>query len=559
MLYGALLAWLSVCVSLAESAKGGEPACPMVKIQTERLPDLQIPRSGHCAFCVNGELVVAGGHTSGYVPTPTAEYFSGGEWHLVNMVYHHDAATSVMLKSGMVMLAGGFEKHLGIGQTFGVEMYDPATHTFEGMSCLDHKRASARGIELGNGKVAITGNWYADDAIEYYEGEENCSFGKAVSQQRTFPYIFRTDSTDAIVFSGMGTRGERLDTIIIDRLQGESFQIPLFDTWKPSCSIVTFRCEDSFIGDEAKGIYSYLFPVEDRNGQMAIARTLGTDITLLPTTCPVPMQGKGGMIEYYTPVIADQKAQCGYVVGIDADIRHYVLRIDYARTPAPLTLYYTDPIPDVGGYTTILTDEGDLVFVGGSIGKTLEGRSSTNFRPLKTAILLRLGSQAAEASRHGKVLPLLVILLVAIIALVVFILRKRKSPTDVSEGDEPMVEPQRHIANEQLLQRIGQLMEERQLFLRPGLKVSDLAAELNTNHAYISDCIKTCRGCTFSQFVNEYRVAYAKQLLRQNPDIKLSALYFESGFTSESSFFRIFKAITGMTPKDWASTIDSQI
>ncbi len=52
-------------------------------LEAERLPDLNIPRAGHNVFYVGGELTVVGGHTSGFVMTPTAEYFSDGAWHLV--------------------------------------------------------------------------------------------------------------------------------------------------------------------------------------------------------------------------------------------------------------------------------------------------------------------------------------------------------------------------------------------------------------------------------------------------------------------------------------------
>ena len=115
--------------------------CPFVKIIPQRLPDLNIPRFSHRVCYVNGELTLFGGHTSGFVLTPTAEYYKDGEWHLMKMVYNHDDGICVPLRSGKVLLAGGYEKNLGIGQTFEVEMYDPATHTFDGFGCLDKKRA----------------------------------------------------------------------------------------------------------------------------------------------------------------------------------------------------------------------------------------------------------------------------------------------------------------------------------------------------------------------------------------------------------------------------------
>ena len=143
----------------ADSDEGA--TCRLEKISTERLPDLNIPRSGHNVCYVNGELTIFGGHTSGFIPTPTAEYYKDGKWHLLQTVYNHDGGFSVILKSGKVLIGGGFEKHLGIGQTFVVEKYDPIYHTFDGFGCLVQKRVSARAIEMAGGQVIISGNWYA--------------------------------------------------------------------------------------------------------------------------------------------------------------------------------------------------------------------------------------------------------------------------------------------------------------------------------------------------------------------------------------------------------------
>ena len=88
--------------------------CPTIKIVAERLPDMHTARASHCTFMLNGELTVVGGHTEGFVPTPTAEYLNGGRWHTVNMVYTHDNGFSAICKSGMVLVAGGHDQPLGI-------------------------------------------------------------------------------------------------------------------------------------------------------------------------------------------------------------------------------------------------------------------------------------------------------------------------------------------------------------------------------------------------------------------------------------------------------------
>ena len=88
---------------------------PMTKIVPQRLPDLNIPRFCHDTFYANGELTVTGGHTSNFVPTPTAEFLKDGKWQVLQMAYTHDDGLCVPLRNGKVLLAGGYEKNLGVG------------------------------------------------------------------------------------------------------------------------------------------------------------------------------------------------------------------------------------------------------------------------------------------------------------------------------------------------------------------------------------------------------------------------------------------------------------
>ena len=101
------------------------------------------------------------------------------------------------------------------------------------------------------------------------------------------------------------------------------------------------------------------------------------------------------------------------------------------------------------------------------------------------------------------------------------------------------------------MQQIRELMEREKFYLNSELKLSDVAARLGTNSRYVSDCIKRSQECSFTQFVNHYRVEHAKRLMQQQPGIKISVLCYDSGFANETSFFRTFKSVTGTTPKEW--------
>lgn len=530
-----------------------------IKIQAERLPDLNVPRFGHAIFCTNGELTVAGGHTLGFIPTMTAEYLNDGKWHQVPTVYPHDFGISLVMKSGKVLLAGGCKDNLGSGQTFETEMYDPASHSFMGFGCLAHKRTLGSAIELDSGQVMITGNWYSDDLIEIFDGKKFFTKAKDVTAGRLAPYLFRTSDNDVLILSERDIRGNSTDSIVIDRLHGNSFNVPLLNQWKPMMSSFAGHSHNCFIGDESKGKYAYLMTVSDivrdapdserqgkPAGQLAIVLVEDTIFSLLPTSTPIPMTTDIASPILYSPtILADQQLQYAYLCGYDKDKRLYIVRIEYAKRPAPLTLYYTDPLPDCGFGVPMLTDEGNLAIIGGC---EQAGFQADYFQPVASAWLIRFnGNTKTDKGLSPWLLRGIVIILLSMLALLLFIYKKRH------KKEEAIVHEGKLRANTQLMDRIVSLMDERQLFRNSELKPSDIATELCTNTRYVTDCIKACSDKTFSQFVNDYRINYVKQMLRQHPEKQLSEIYSDAGFASERSFFRAFKTATGMTTREWVN------
>lgn len=567
------LTMLLPVLALASPDTATVARCPEVRIEVKQMPDLNIPRAGHQTFCVNGELTVAGGHTDGFVPTPTAEYYKNGEWHSLQMTYPHDFGFSVVLSSGQVMLGGGCDQPIGIGQTYLTETYDPQTHTFNGYCSLQRKRAGVSALELDSGKVVVAGNWYFTDGIELfhdksgtqadYNGKRLFTYIKDVSVEHSKPYIFRIANDNAIIFGGNDVKGDTIWSAIADCLKGAPVYIPLFEDWRPIASD-NFRSSENAIGDESKGVYSYLFGVENRQGQVAIARADNGVFSLLPTTCPVPMQSHGEEIWYASSIIADKKAGRAYLFGLSRNFptapekpwRWYILSIDYTKQPAALTLYYTDPLPDFHINAPVLTDDGNLLIAGGLY-------HGSNFTPSKRVLLLCVGQEPVVAENSSMSLKYIVLLILLALVVVAFILylfiyvrkhHKRQIdelPDDVQEQDS--VAAISDEASAQLMERIYGVMETQKLYQDSSLKVNDLAAALGTNRRTVSDCINSQKGCNFTQFVNIYRVEHAKRAMLQNPDKKVSDIYLESGFANEGSFFRTFKAITGMTPREWLS------
>lgn len=544
---------LTLLPAVAQQRINEAAGCPVVKIKAERLPDLNIPRSGHMTLCVNGEPTVIGGHTTHFVPTPTAEYYKNGAWHLVQLAYSHDDGCAVELSTGKVLIAGGHEKELGIGQTFMAEIYDPLTHTSEGFASLDTKRAMSAALALDSGRAVIAGNWHHADAIEMFDGKKSFSPVKGVSVGRSCPFILRTARDNAIILNSRDTVGGLITSPVADRLHGDPLHIPLLEQWRLVSGQLFIPSQAAFIGDEAKDNYSYLLMVENSQGQIAIARTAGETFQLLPTDVPIPMNCEWGKIKYHYYILADRQRQRAYILGVDPAAyattqntsRLYIATIDYSVTPAHVTLGYTNVLDDFD-MTPLLTDDGNLMLVGGN-------PTNSNFQPTATTWLLHLNPQEAAA---GTGFPwwgwFIGVMSAIIIALLLLLLRHQRNRRAAAQDEcqEVLLDTE---CDNNLMNRICQVVEEKQLFLNPDLRVTDIANELSTSRRYISDCINAHRG-TFRQFVNAYRVTHAQELLRSKPDITITDVWMSSGFSSESSFYRIFKAATGVTPKDWKQT-----
>jgi AraC-like DNA-binding protein len=217
------------------------------------------------------------------------------------------------------------------------------------------------------------------------------------------------------------------------------------------------------------------------------------------------------------------------------------LAVDYAEQPAGLTLYYADSIGHATVTIPMVTPEGDLLLVGGIAGD--------NYKPLSTVWLYRFAivPQSADTVASGATILWFVLALgvLTVFACVLYLYRRRKCMAPEQPSDQTPAQP-----TIQLMERIAQLLERDQRYLTR-MKVSDVAVELGVSVSEVTECISQQHGCTFAQLMAAYRVRYAQQLLVAQPDMKLATLIAQSGFTSETTFFRSFKEVVGTSPKEW--------
>lgn len=106
-------------------------------------------------------------------------------------------------------------------------------------------------------------------------------------------------------------------------------------------------------------------------------------------------------------------------------------------------------------------------------------------------------------------------------------------------------------------EQIIEYMKEHKPYLNPELSLTELAHQLSLNRNQLSYLINTFTNENFYTFVNTYRVEEVKQLLAspKHQHYTILTLAYEAGFSSKSSFNRIFKSITGNTPSEYQSSI----
>ena len=82
------------------------------------------------------------------------------------------------------------------------------------------------------------------------------------------------------------------------------------------------------------------------------------------------------------------------------------------------------------------------------------------------------------------------------------------------------------------------------------ITLDEIAAEIGMNRSAFCSYFKRCKGMTFSQFVTQYRLNTACELLKHSRK-QVSEICFAVGFNDIPHFNRVFKESQGITPKEY--------
>ena len=511
---------------------------PFVPMETESLPEMNTPRAGHALVWADDHILVVGGHTTGFVPSPTAEYYKNGKWHQIPTLYPHDTPFALVLKDGDVLIGGGYEKDFGVGQTWGVECYHSATHSFAPKPIMDRKRAHASALELENNKIVISGNWYATDVTEIYSDSVEIQWIDTAADNRSYPFLLPVTNDNVWIIGGTyGSYGIGTQNVV-DQTKGEPFSVDLLAAWLPQTPTDRNVQADAYRLAE----HTFLIPAINAERQWAPMLVDSTGFSLLSMEQALPKEGPWGSIQYTGSFWTDPETGTAWLMGLDGQ-RVYLAEIAYQPAlqggKAKLSMHYTRPLEDLPSdpYELLLPD-GSFVIVG--------GMNCSNFKSSATVYAFYPNVQPQQ----NRVLFAIIIGLMVVTSLwLVFIVKKKKHQKETThkvKEEEVSLQEKTDLG-----EKLKALMEEKQLFRNKDLRIADVAAALGTNTTYLSACLNGELNTTFPAFVIGYRVRYAQELMSKAPTMRLSQVAEQSGFTNEKTFLRTFKTVCGVTPSEW--------
>lgn len=117
----------------------------------------------------------------------------------------------------------------------------------------------------------------------------------------------------------------------------------------------------------------------------------------------------------------------------------------------------------------------------------------------------------------------------------------------------PALVPAADAGDREMFVKVDQAMREQRPWTDPELDVGRLAKLLSTHANAVSRALSRAGNTNFYDYINGFRVREAERLLLDPEEsrFKIEALGRQAGFRARSTFFKVFKAHTGLTPAEF--------
>lgn len=138
--------------------------------------------------------------------------------------------------------------------------------------------------------------------------------------------------------------------------------------------------------------------------------------------------------------------------------------------------------------------------------------------------------------------------------------KQREELISIDENPEAAEVKKKLISDEEvnkIKNQLEEIMTQQKPYLDSELNLIRLSELLSISTHHLSYVINTGFKKNFFQYVNEYRIDYAKKLLKDSRSkLSILGIAYESGFNSKTSFNTTFKKLTDQTPSEYKNGSD---
>lgn len=129
---------------------------------------------------------------------------------------------------------------------------------------------------------------------------------------------------------------------------------------------------------------------------------------------------------------------------------------------------------------------------------------------------------------------------------------QRVAQQTLEEVGEAKADSRLAYSEEQVV-RVSRHMEQARPYLNSNLRLEDLAHQVSLSPKLLSNLINREFDCNFFEYVNRYRLAEVKAALTDPEQVDTSVLdvALRAGYNSKTTFNRLFKQDTGVTPSQY--------
>lgn len=133
--------------------------------------------------------------------------------------------------------------------------------------------------------------------------------------------------------------------------------------------------------------------------------------------------------------------------------------------------------------------------------------------------------------------------------------KQREELISIDEDPETEEIKKKLISDEEVIKikkQLEDIMDKQKPYLDSELNLIRLSELLSISTHHLSYVINTGFKKNFFQYVNEYRIEFAKKLLKDvHSKLSILGIAYESGFNSKTSFNTTFKKLTNQTPSEY--------